>query len=100
MSKIIANRFELMDRIGQGGMGEVFRGRDIQSGEIVAVKQLRSDFGASLPTLIERFEREGEALRQLNHPNIVAMLDAVEEDGAHYLVMEYVSGGSLEDLLV
>jgi serine/threonine protein kinase/tetratricopeptide (TPR) repeat protein len=100
MSKIIANRFELMDRIGQGGMGEVFRGRDIQSNEIVAVKQLRSDIMDSLPTLIERFEREGEALRQLNHPNIVAMLDAVEEDGAHYLVMEYVSGGSLEELLV
>jgi len=49
--------------------------------------------------LIERFVREGEALRQLNHPNIVKMLEMVEDGGQHHLVMEYVSGGSLRDLL-
>jgi serine/threonine protein kinase len=51
------------------------------------------------PGILERFVREGEALRQLDHPNIVRMVDAVEEQGQHYLIMEYVSGGSLQDLL-
>jgi serine/threonine-protein kinase len=51
------------------------------------------------PDILERFVREGQALRQLNHPNIVGMVAAVEEEGRHYLVMEYVEGGSLQDLL-
>ena len=50
------------------------------------------------PDLLERFLREGEALRRLNHPNIVHMVAACEQDGRHYLVMEYVGGGSLEGL--
>lgn len=49
--------------------------------------------------MLERFAREGDALRQLNHPNIVKMLAAIEEDGQYYLVMEYVEGGSLRELL-
>ncbi|HEX3050194.1 MAG TPA: protein kinase, partial [Aggregatilineaceae bacterium] len=80
-------------------MGDVYEGRDLQTGDKVAIKLLKPDIVDSMPNLIERFTREGEALRQLNHPNIVKMLDAVEEDGMHYLIMEYVGGGSLEDLL-
>jgi serine/threonine protein kinase len=52
-----------------------------------------------MPELVERFRREGEALRRLNHPNIVKVLAAVEETGQPYLVMEYVSGGSMATLL-
>ncbi len=96
-AQIIANRYEIIESIGQGGMGEVFRACDQQTGEFVAIKQLRPD--VSMPGLLERFEREGEALRQLNHPNIVKMLASVEENNLHYLVMEYVQGGSLEELL-
>ncbi|MBN2303048.1 MAG: serine/threonine protein kinase, partial [Anaerolineae bacterium] len=99
MSQIIANRYEILNTIGQGGMGDVFRGRDTQTGETVAIKLLKPDIVDSDPNLVERFTREGEALRRLNHPNIVNMLAAVEEDDLHYIVMQYVGGGSLRDLL-
>jgi serine/threonine protein kinase len=67
------------------------------SNQTVAIKHLKPELTA--PELIERFKREGEALRELNHPNIVKMLDAVEENGAYYLIIEYLSGGDLNDLL-
>jgi serine/threonine protein kinase/predicted ATPase/uncharacterized protein HemY len=80
-------------------MGDVYRGRDLQTGQPVAIKALRPEVVASDPNALARFLREGEALRQLDHHNIVKMVDGVEQDGRHYLVMEYVAGGSLRDLL-
>jgi serine/threonine protein kinase len=76
-----------------------FYGIDLDSGEPVAIKALRSQVIEQNPNLLERFRREGEALHELNHPNIVKMLAAFEDDGQHYLVMEYVGGGSLYELL-
>jgi serine/threonine-protein kinase len=79
-------------------MGEVYRATDIQTGGLVAVRVLDPRVVAPAPGLLERFVREGEALRQLKHPNIVRMVAAVEEEGAttgvvaHYLVMEYGRG--------
>jgi serine/threonine protein kinase len=100
---IIANRFEIndpeKDLLGRGGMGVVYRATDNQSGETVAVKTLNSDALSHEPNILERFRREGDALRQLNHPNIVKFITAIESFGQHYLVMEYVDGGSLQDLL-
>src|SRR5512137_2631927 len=100
---LIANRFEINDSekdlLGRGGMGEVYRATDTQTGETVAVKVLNPEILVNDPSLLERFKREGEALRQLNHPNIVHMVATVEEEGRHYLVMEFVEGGSLRDLL-
>jgi serine/threonine protein kinase/tetratricopeptide (TPR) repeat protein len=97
--QIIASRFEIRDLIGQGGMGEVFYGLDTQTGQRVAIKRIKPEIVADDPDLVRRFEREGEALRKLNHPNIVKMFAAVEEDGRHYLIMEYVGGGSLDSLM-
>ncbi len=97
--RLIADRYLLGDLIGQGGMGAVFRGRDTRTGADVAIKALRPDVAALDPQLLERFRREALALRRLDHPGIVKMLDALEEDGRQYLVMEYVPGGSLEALL-
>ena len=85
--------------LGRGGMGTVYRGEDVQSGQPVAIKQLHPDFRRNQPETVQRFIREGEALRQLNHPNIVKLLEAVETADHHYLIMEYVPGGSLQDLL-
>jgi predicted ATPase len=102
-SQRIAHRFEIhdpeKDLLGRGSMGDVYRATDTHTGKPVAVKALDPRAVARDPSILERFAREGEALRQLNHPNIVRMLAAVEDEGQHYLVMEYVAGGSLQDLL-
>ena len=103
LKKMIANRFVIEDRqtdlLGRGGMGEVYHGLDNQTGKAVAIKVLKSSLLTTNSENVARFRREAEALRQLNHPNIVKMITAVEEDDAHYLVMEYVGGGSLRDLI-
>jgi predicted ATPase/predicted Ser/Thr protein kinase len=99
--RMIADRFEISEKdlLGRGGMGDVYLGADTQTGAPVAVKALNPGVVARDPDILERFVREGQALRQLNHPNIVKMVAAVEEAGQHYLVIEYVAGGSLQDLL-
>jgi len=99
MGTLLQNRYRIDVELGRGGMGTVYRATDTQTGELVAVKALNPDCVTRDPELLERFTREGEALRQLNHPNIVRMVAAVEEGGQHYLVMEYVAGGSLSDVL-
>jgi predicted ATPase len=96
---LLAGRYRLEVELGQGGMGELFRGVDTQTGEVVAVKALKPEILARDPDILARFVREGEALRQLNHPNIVKMLDTVSENDRHYLIMEYISGGDLRQLL-
>jgi serine/threonine protein kinase/tetratricopeptide (TPR) repeat protein len=96
---LIGKRYRLDEKIGQGGMGLVYRGIDTKTHEVVAVKQLQASIIAKEPDVLERFAREGEALRQLNHPNIVKHLAALEENGNSYLVMEFVSGGDLYRLL-
>lgn len=90
--------YKVQKLIGQGGMGDVYYAIDTHSGQPVAVKRFKPEVGAGNPELLERFAREGEILRQLNHPNIVKVLATFEEDRP-YLVMEYVGGGSLRSLL-
>lgn len=94
---IIAEHYLLGEKLGAGGMGIVYLGQDTRTEKSVAIKQLKP--GLVQDDILERFKREGEALRDLNHPNIVKMLDALEDDGKHYLIMEYISGGDLSDLL-
>lgn len=97
MEKLIANRYAQYEQLGRGGLGTVYRGIDTLTEIDIAIKHLRPDMADE--EQIARFRREGAALRDLNHPNIVKMLDAIEEDGNYYLVMEYVSGGDLNQLL-
>jgi serine/threonine protein kinase len=97
IGRLIADRYQIEDELGAGGMGNVYRGLDTHTQQTVAIKQLKSEISQS--EMIERFKREGEALRELNHPNIVKRLNNFEYDGHHYLVMEYVAGGDLKDLL-
>jgi len=96
---IIGKRYEVQKQIGVGGMGTVYKGLDKQTGGVVAIKQLKPEIMHADPQQLNRFIREGELLRQLNHPNIVKMLDAIDHDDNHYLIMEYVAGGSLHDVL-
>lgn len=99
MNQVIEDRYEIQGYLGQGGMGEVYRALDRHTRDIVAVKSLKADVVKLDPEILARFEREGDALRKLNHPNIVKMLSTCNSDGRHYIVMEYVGGGSLRDLL-
>jgi predicted ATPase len=94
---IVGEHYQLQNELGAGGMGTVYLGLDTRTQQTIAIKELKSDIVQ--PEMIERFRREGEALRELNHPNIVKMLDMFEHDGKHYLVMEYVAGGDLSELL-
>jgi len=95
----IGGRYEQEQLIGQGGMGAIYKGRDLQTGQVVAIKHLKPEVVLGDPQILERFAREGEALRKLNHPNIVKVLDTIEQDDNHYIIMDYVGGGSLRDLL-
>jgi serine/threonine protein kinase len=87
--------YEVIDRLGAGGMGEIYRARDTRLGRTVAIKVLRS--GAD-PELLRRLDREARAASALNHPNIVHIYDVGEaagRAGAHYVVMELVEGETL-----
>ncbi len=88
-----------VDLLGEGKMGKVFLGKDTESDAPVAIKTLHANRFTNQPEILERFQREGELLRQLDHPNIVKLLGGLEMDGIHYLVMEFIEGGDLSDLL-
>ncbi len=98
--RLLDGRYELLERIARGGMGEVYRGRDRQTGAEVAIKTIKSGGSAADAELVARFRREAEILRRLDHPNIVQMLAIVEGAEQHSIVMEYVAGGSLRRELV
>ncbi len=86
--------YEVLHRIGVGGMGEVYLGRDTRIDRTVAIKVLTGEH-AENAELRERFEREARAISRLNHPNICTLFDVGEHDGIHFLVMEYIEGETL-----
>jgi serine/threonine-protein kinase len=91
-------RYKITSHLGEGGMGEVFLATDKQTRQQVAVKILARHLSAH-PEALERFRREAETLRKLDHPNIVKLVDSFEHKKQYIIVMEYVSGGSLYQLL-
>lgn len=92
----IADRYRLGDVVGRGGMGEVRAATDVRLEREVAVKLLRVDL-AEIDDVRRRFEGEARAAAALVHPNVVAVFDAGEEDGAPYIVMERLPGRTLAD---
>ncbi|HBI01143.1 MAG TPA: hypothetical protein DDY18_05910, partial [Flavobacterium sp.] len=98
INQTLNNRYKITERLGKGAMGTVYKATDTQSGQTVAVKVIASDLAVD-PNMLERFRREGETLRQLKHLNIVGFVDAFEYDEQYVIIMEYVSGGSLYELL-
>jgi serine/threonine protein kinase len=86
--------YDLLEKIAEGGMGTVYRGRHRDSGDLVAIKVVPSHL-LSNPVVLKRFEQEYLAARQIDHPNIVKAIDFGREDDTRYLVMELVNGESL-----
>lgn len=95
---MIAGRYSLDREIGRGGMGAVWLGRDDVLGRQVALKRIGMTPGGSSPDLL-RAEREARLAARLNHPHVVAVFDLVDEDDQQWLVMEYVEGSTLAELL-
>ena len=99
VGRILNSRYELEQLIGTGGMADVYRARDNLLGRTVAVKILHPQF-AKDPVFIERFRQEAQAAANLNQPNIVNVFDWGIEDSTYYLVMEYVQGRDLKDIII
>lgn len=96
--ELIAGRYRVAARLGGGGMGEVFRARDQVLGRTVAVKVLPEALAAR-PGFVERFRAEAQAAARLSHPNAVQVYDWGSSDGSYFMVMEYVRGRTLRDIL-
>jgi serine/threonine-protein kinase len=95
---VFSGRYELHRRIGRGGMAEVSLARDQLLDRPVAIKVLFPEF-ATDPAFVERFRREATAAANLNHPNIVGVYDWGEAEGTYFIVMEYVDGRTLSEIL-
>lgn len=95
----ISDRYKIEGIIGRGGMGHVYTAVDERTGQPVAIKALEPSISGHDPAAIERFLREGEALRKLHHPNIVQIYDLIEDSDTYYIIMEYVAGGTLATYL-
>lgn len=97
-NKVLADRYEVIEPIARGGMAEVYRARDNLLNRTIALKVLHPEF-ASDPSFVERFKREAQAAANLSHPNIVAVYDWGQEETTYYMVMEYIDGQSVRDML-
>ncbi|MGG1554530.1 Stk1 family PASTA domain-containing Ser/Thr kinase [Paenibacillus ferrarius] len=94
----LGGRYEILERIGGGGMALVYKGHDLLLNRKVAVKVLRQQYVHD-EEFIRRFRREAQAAASLSHPNVVSIYDVGQEDDVHYIVMEYIEGKTLNDLI-
>jgi len=90
--------YKLLKKLGQGGMGAVYKAQQISDNRLVALKVLSKEL-ASKGDFVKRFQREARAMQKLDHPNVLGCLDVGEAKGFHYLAMEIVDGGSVEGYL-
>ena len=95
---VLGNRYEILRKIGDGGMAFVYQARDKLLNRIVAVKVLRPEYVDDQEFLV-KFKREAEAVASLSHPNIVNVYDVGEDGKVHYIVMEYVDGQNLKEII-
>ncbi|MGI6669129.1 MAG: Stk1 family PASTA domain-containing Ser/Thr kinase [Acetivibrionales bacterium] len=96
--KILGNRYQLIERIGSGGMAIVYKAKDLLLNRYVAVKILRSEFTDD-EEFVKRFRVEAQAAASLNHPNIVSIYDVGKQEGIQYIVMEYIDGITLKEYI-
>ena len=98
LGRVVDRRYRVLDRLGSGGMGVVYRVEHLQLGKFAAMKVLHAD-GAKNKEVVQRFRLEALSVSQLNHPNIVQTFDFGRCDGSMYLIMEYVKGEDLGAVL-
>ena len=98
MSKIFGGRYEVLDRIGSGGMAIVYKAKDLLLNRVVTIKVLREQFVTD-EDFIRRFRREAQSAASLSHPNIVSVYDVGKEGDTEYIVMEYVEGRNLKEII-
>lgn len=96
--KTYGDRYEVIERVGLGGMAEVYRARDELLGREVAVKVLNDKLSGD-KSFVERFRREAQAAANLSHPNIVSLYDYGSDEGANFIVMELIDGRGLERII-
>ncbi len=99
VGETIAGRYELEEVVGHGGMSSVYRAHDSLLERYVALKVLHQQYNED-EDFVERFKREARSVAQLQHPNIVTVIDRGEEDGRQYIVFEFIDGENLKELVV
>ena len=97
-SRVLSGRYELLEKIGDGGMAVVYKGRDKLLNRFIAVKILRPEFTKDA-TFVENFKRESQAAAGLSHPNIVGVYDVGREGNINYIVMELIDGQTLNKII-
>ncbi len=98
MVRQVANRYDILSLIGQGGMADVYKANDTILNRVVAIKILRDKLSNDAMTLV-RFQREASAASRLSHPNVVDIYDVGESEDMHYIVMEYIRGRTLKQMI-
>ncbi|SDK72416.1 serine/threonine protein kinase [Paenibacillus sp. OK060] len=94
----LGGRYEVIERVGGGGMALVYKAQDLLLNRNVAIKVLRQQFVHD-EEFIRRFRREAQSAASLSHPNVVSVYDVGQEDDVHYIVMEYVEGKNLNEII-
>lgn len=98
VGRIIAGKYKLIEQVGSGGMAIVYKAKSLETDDYVAIKILRPELVEDEEFVI-RFEREAQAVSSLKHPNIVAVYDVGQEESIYYIVMEYIHGLTLKELI-
>ncbi len=98
INEVIGNCYKIVEKIGAGGMGEVFRGVDINLDRDVAIKVMRPDV-ASKPDILQRFRKEAVVLAKLNHSNIATLYNFIHDGSNYYMVMEFAPGQTLDSVI-
>ena len=96
--RTFSSRYELTHLIARGGMAQVYRANDLLLDRVVALKILFPELSVD-PTFVERFRREAQSAAKLSHPNIVPVYDWGEDEGTYFIVMEFVDGEPLSNVL-
>ena len=98
IGRVLGNRYEILEKIGAGGMAVVYKAKCQLLNRFVAVKVLRTDTEMT-EDFIKRFKVEAQSAGSLSHPNIVSIYDVGNENNLHYIVMELIEGETLKDII-